>query len=246
MRSVLLVLLLSMLAFISACATAKGKNPPSPNETVGRKSALVDDPIAPQDKVVEKGKNKAMSSASNKEIATLAGGCFWCLEAVYNDLKGVEKVVSGYSGGQVKNPSYEQVSSGTTGHAEVIQLTFDPTVISFKELLEVFFTIHDPTTLNQQGADHGTQYRSAIFYHSPEQKAVAEKVIADITAQKIWDNRIVTEVTALSNYYPAENYHQLYFERNPNAGYCRVVIAPKVYKFRKQFISKLKKQPAEH
>ncbi|HZS07995.1 MAG TPA: peptide-methionine (S)-S-oxide reductase MsrA [Blastocatellia bacterium] len=183
-----------------------------------------------------------MNSAQHKEVATLAGGCFWCLEAVFNDLRGVEKVVSGYSGGTVKNPTYQQVCTGTTGHAEVVQITFDPQVISLKELLEVFFTIHDPTTLNRQGADEGTQYRSAIFYHSPEQKAVAESVIADITAQKIWDNKIVTEVTPFSEFYPAEDYHQLYYERNPNAGYCRVVIAPKVTKFRKQFVSKLKKQ----
>ncbi len=250
MRSVLLVMLFALLAAGSACQTAKGKTAPTPNEAgndADRKNSLTADESAlRQSKDAEKGKNKAMNAANNKEVATLAGGCFWCLEAVYNDLKGVEKVVSGYSGGQVKNPTYEQVCTGTTGHAEVIQLTFDPAVISFRELLEVFFTIHDPTTLNQQGADHGTQYRSAIFYHSPEQKAVAEKVIADITAQKIWDNKIVTEVTPLANYYPAEDYHQLYFEQNPNAGYCRVVIAPKVYKFRKQFISKLKKQPAEH
>jgi len=185
-----------------------------------------------------------MNSTGKKEVATLAGGCFWCLEAVYNDLRGVEKVVSGYSGGRVAKPTYEQVVTGKTGHAEVIQITFDPEVISFKELLDVFFTIHDPTTLNRQGADVGTQYRSAIFYHSPEQKEVADKVMGDIAATKIWKDPIVTEVTKLDVFYPAEEYHQRYYERNPNQGYCRMVIEPKVIKFRRQFMSKLKKQPA--
>ena len=190
------------------------------------------------------GGGEVMNSTGKNEVATLAGGCFWCLEAVYNDLRGVEKVVSGYSGGRVANPTYEEVCRGKTGHAEVVQITFDPQVISFKELLEVFFTIHDPTTLNRQGADVGTQYRSAIFYHSPEQKEVADKVIADITAAKIWKDPIVTEVTKLDNFYPAEEYHQRYYERNPNQGYCRMVIEPKVIKFRRQFMPKLKKQPA--
>jgi peptide-methionine (S)-S-oxide reductase len=190
------------------------------------------------------GGGEVMNSTGKKEIATLAGGCFWCLEAVYNDLRGVEKVVSGYSGGRVANPTYEEVCRGKTGHAEVVQITFDPQVLSFKELLEVFFTIHDPTTLNRQGADVGTQYRSAIYYHSPEQKEVADKVIADITAKKIWGDPIVTEVTKLDVFYPAEEYHQRYYERNPNQGYCRMVIEPKVIKFRRQFMSKLKKQPA--
>ena len=192
-----------------------------------------------------KGGKKKMNSTGKYEVATLAGGCFWCLEAVYNDLRGVEKVVSGYSGGRVANPTYEEVCTGKTGHAEVVQIKFDPQVITFKELLEVFFTIHDPTTLNRQGADVGTQYRSAIFYHSPEQKSVAEKVIADITGQKIWDKPIVTEVAKLDAFYPAEEYHQRYYERNPNQGYCRMVIQPKVIKFRRHFMSKLKKQPAE-
>lgn len=190
-----------------------------------------------------RGENN-MNSTGKKEVATLAGGCFWCLEAVYNDLRGVEKVVSGYTGGRAPNPTYEQVTTGKTGHAEVVQITFDPQMISFKDLLEVFFTIHDPTTLNRQGADVGTQYRSAIFYHSPEQKEVADKVIADITAAKIWKDQIVSEVTKLPTFYPAEEYHQRYYERNPNQGYCRMVIEPKVIKFRRQFMSKLKKQPA--
>jgi peptide-methionine (S)-S-oxide reductase len=175
------------------------------------------------------------------ETATLAGGCFWCLEAVYLELKGVERVVSGYAGGRVPNPSYELVCSGTTGHAEVVQITFDPAVISFGELLDVFFTIHDPTTLNQQGPDHGTQYRSAIFYHSAEQKAEAERKIAALTAEQLWDDPIVTEVVPLDAFYPAEAYHQDYYRRNPGQGYCRVVIAPKVSKARKLFLEKLKR-----
>jgi len=182
------------------------------------------------------------AKGGKNEIATLAGGCFWCLEAVYNDLRGVEKVVSGYSGGHVVKPTYEQVTRGNTGHAEVVQVIFDPRVITFQELLEVFFTIHDPTTLNRQGPDVGPQYRSAIYYHSPEQKAVADKTIADISAAKIWNNPIVTEVTKFEAFYPAEDYHQRYYERNPNQRYCKMVIEPKVIKFRKQFFSKLKKQ----
>lgn len=185
---------------------------------------------------------KPKQATAPKEVAVLAGGCFWCLEAVYVELKGVEKVASGYSGGKVAKPTYEQVSSGTTGHAEVVQVTFDPKIITYKELLEVFFTIHDPTSLNRQGADVGTQYRSAIFYNSPEQKSVAEKVIADINAAKIWKAPIVTEVTKLDAFYKAEDYHQNYYALNPNQAYCRMVIEPKVLKFRKQFLPKLKKQ----
>ncbi|MBP6821665.1 MAG: peptide-methionine (S)-S-oxide reductase MsrA [Acidobacteria bacterium] len=185
---------------------------------------------------------KTQKPAVKKELATLAGGCFWCLEAVFVELKGVEKVASGYSGGSVVKPTYEQVSRGNTGHAEVVQVTFDPTVISYKELLEVFFTIHDPTSLNRQGADVGTQYRSAIFYHSPEQQAVADKVIADINAAKIWKAPIVTEVVKLDAFYKAEDYHQNYYALNPDQAYCRMVIEPKVLKFRKQFLPKLKKQ----
>jgi peptide-methionine (S)-S-oxide reductase len=178
---------------------------------------------------------------SKTETASLAGGCFWCLEAIYTQLKGVEKVVSGYTGGTVRNPSYEQVCTGTTGHAETVQITYDPSVITYKDLLNVFFTIHDPTTLNRQGADEGTQYRSAIFYDSPQQKAAAEEVIKSLTAQRVWDHPIVTEVTPLKEFYPAEKYHQSYYERNPNQGYCRIVIAPKVAKFRQHFMEKLKK-----
>jgi peptide-methionine (S)-S-oxide reductase len=175
------------------------------------------------------------------EVATLAGGCFWCLEAVFDELKGVESVESGYSGGHVQNPGYAQVCDGDTGHAEVVQVTFDPQVISYKDLLTVFFTIHDPTTLNRQGNDVGTQYRSAIFYHDEQQKKVAEEVIREITAAGIWDAPIVTEVTPFDKFYIAEDYHQEYFTKNPFQGYCRVVIAPKVTKFRHKFADRLKK-----
>jgi peptide-methionine (S)-S-oxide reductase len=180
---------------------------------------------------------------TNLQTATLAGGCFWCLEAVYDELKGVHSVESGYAGGQVDNPTYREVCNGTTGHAEVVQIRFDPNVVSYRDLLNVFFTIHDPTTLNRQGADIGTQYRSAIFYHDEEQKKIAEEVIRDLNAQKIWDNPIVTEVTKFDKFYVAEDYHQEYFARNPYQPYCQVVVAPKVSKFRKHFLERLKKQP---
>ena len=184
-----------------------------------------------------------MSETNNgkQETATVAGGCFWCLEAVYDLLKGVDEVTSGYAGGTIVNPSYEQVCSGRTGHAEAVQIKFDPSVISFKDLLDVFFTVHDPTTLNRQGYDVGTQYRSAIFYSSPEQKATAEQVIKELTDQKLWDDPIVTQVEPLEVFYPAEDYHQEYFERNPNQPYCRAVVAPKVAKARSHFIAQLKK-----
>lgn len=175
------------------------------------------------------------------EVATLAGGCFWCLEAVYDELKGVVDVVSGYSGGQVANPSYEAVCTGQTGHAETVQVTFDPQVVSYRQLLEVFFTIHDPTSLNRQGADVGTQYRSAIFYHSQDQKAMAEELIRELEAEQVWGKPIVTELTPSSTFYPAEAYHQEYFKHNPYQGYCMAVIAPKVAKFRKKYLEMLKK-----
>ena len=187
-------------------------------------------------------KNTNATPQARKEVATLAGGCFWCLEAVYDQLRGVEDVVSGYSGGHLIAPNYRQVSSGTTGHAEVVQLTFDPDVITFREILEVFFTIHDPTTPNRQGADVGPQYRSAIFYHTAEQRTIAEEVITQLNADKLWPAPIVTEVTPFRAFYPAEDYHQEYFERNPYQGYCQVIIQPKVAKFRKQFLEKLKRQ----
>jgi peptide-methionine (S)-S-oxide reductase len=179
-----------------------------------------------------------------KEIITLGGGCFWCVEAVYDQLKGVEDVVSGYSGGHVVNPTYQQVCNKTTGHAEVIQVTFDNEQISLGEILDVFFTVHDPTTPNRQGNDVGPQYRSAIFTHSEEQKRVAEEKIKEITAAKLWDNPIVTEVTPFKNFYAAEDYHQRFFEQNPDQMYCRMIVAPKVAKFRKAYISKLKKEYA--
>lgn len=185
-----------------------------------------------------------MSGAKGSETDTLAGGCFWCLEAAFDQVKGVESVQSGYAGGTVANPTYEQVCTGGTGHAEVVQVRFDPAVITFRELLEVFFVIHDPTTLNRQGADVGTQYRSAIFYRTPGQRAEAERVIAELAARKVWDDPIVTQVVPLEAFYPAEEYHRDYYRRNPNQGYCQVVIAPKVAKVRKQYFEKLKKERA--
>jgi peptide-methionine (S)-S-oxide reductase len=176
------------------------------------------------------------------QVATLAGGCFWCLEAVFDELKGVISVESGYSGGEVTNPSYKQVCSGMTGHAEAVQVTFDPSRIAFKDILKVFFTIHDPTTLNRQGADVGSQYRSAIFYHDEEQKRVVKEVIREISQAGIWDNSIVTEVTEFDKFYLAEDYHQEYFSNNPYQPYCMAVVAPKVLKFRKHFVEMLKKQ----
>ncbi len=178
---------------------------------------------------------------TQRELATLAGGCFWCLEAVFELLRGVEGVVSGYIGGHVAKPSYEQVCTGATGHAEAVQVTFDPQVISYRELLEVFFALHDPTTLNRQGPDEGTQYRSAIYYHSPEQKATAEQVMAAVHSAGVWRRPIVTEVTPSPAFYPAEGHHQQYFRRNQDEGYCQFIIAPKVAKLRKEYLAKLKK-----
>ena len=174
------------------------------------------------------------------EIATLAGGCFWCLEAVYDQVKGVQSVESGYLGGQVAAPTYEQVCSGRTGHAEAVQITFDPAVVTFRDLLHVFFVIHDPTTMNRQGNDIGTQYRSAIFYHSPEQMQVAHEVIAGVTQERLYPNPIVTEVVPAGEWFEAEAYHQEYFARNPFEGYCAYVVGPKVAKFRQRFSPLLK------
>ena len=188
------------------------------------------------------GNDNGNTRPDGKASATLAGGCFWCLEAVYVELEGVEKVVSGYAGGAIPNPSYEQVCSGRTGHAEIVQVTFDPGVVTYEDLLGVFFTIHDPTTLNRQGNDVGTQYRSAIFYHDDEQKAAAEQAIREITEARIWSRPIVTEIVPLTDFYAAEAYHQDYFKNNPYQPYCQVVVAPKVAKFRKQYFSRLKKQ----
>jgi peptide-methionine (S)-S-oxide reductase len=174
------------------------------------------------------------------EIATLGGGCFWCLEAVYRETEGIEKVVSGYMGGSTTNPTYKEVCSGATGHVEVVQLTFDPNAISYRDILEIFFVIHDPTTLNRQGNDVGTQYRSVIFYHSPEQKAVAEDTIRELTAQKVFDDPLVTAIEPARDFYPAEAYHQEYFENHPYQPYCAFVGAPKVQKFRKKFAGRVK------
>jgi len=181
-----------------------------------------------------------MTESATSEVATLAGGCFWCLEAVYDQIKGVVSVESGYIGGHTGNPTYEAVCSGQTGHAEAVRITFDPAIISFRELLEVFFVIHDPTTLNRQGHDIGTQYRSAVFYHSLEQKQIAEEVIETVTKEQIYTSPLVTEVTPAGTWYEAEPYHQEYFARNPFQGYCTAVVGPKVVKFRKHFASKLK------
>lgn len=175
-----------------------------------------------------------------RETATLGGGCFWCLEAVFEQVRGVEKIVSGYAGGTTAEPSYRQVCGGDTGHAEVVQVTFDPTIISYRELLEIFFAIHDPTTLNRQGADVGTQYRSVIFTHSPEQRDVAERLIAELNAQDLWGRPIVTEVVPLERFHAAEDYHQGYFRANPSQPYCQAVVAPKVAKFRKCCAAKLR------
>ncbi len=191
---------------------------------------------------MESPENQVQNASNELEIATLGGGCFWCLEPIYADLIGVKNVVVGYSGGSEPNPSYRLVCTGTTRHAEVAQITFDPKVVSFREILEIFFTIHDPTTPNRQGADIGPQYRSVIFYHSEAQKETAEKVIEELDTAGIWGAPIVTEVAPFTAFYIAEDYHQEYFANNPGQGYCRVVIAPKVAKFRKQYQAKLKSQ----
>ena len=181
------------------------------------------------------------TQSQNKEVATLGAGCFWCVEAVYDQLEGVISVESGYSGGTTENPTYKEVCTGTTNHAEVCQITFDPDVISFGELLAVFWSIHNPTTLNRQGADIGTQYRSAVFYHSEKQKEIAEQQIELVNAEKLYDDPIVTEVTPFEKFYQAEDYHQEYFENNPENSYCRMVVGPKVEKFQKLFKDQLKK-----
>jgi peptide-methionine (S)-S-oxide reductase len=182
--------------------------------------------------------------SERRETATLAGGCFWCVEAVFEPLEGVEKVVSGYTGGRHPNPGYEAVCTGVTGHAEAVQVTFDPVTIPYRDVLEIFFAFHDPTTLNRQGPDAGTQYRSAIFTHSPEQKLVAEETIARLNADKVFPGPIVTEVAPLGTFYPAEDYHQGYYRRNPGQGYCQAMIGPKVAKLRAKYGARLKKSAA--
>lgn len=186
--------------------------------------------------------NSGQKDFLGQNVATLGGGCFWCLEVVFEQLQGIEKVVSGYSGGEVPNPSYELVCSGTTKHAEVVQLTFDRNQITFREILEVFFTIHDPTTLNRQGADVGPQYRSVIFYHNKEQFKTAKEVIAELEEANVWERPIVTEVVSFSAFYPAEEHHQGYYRKNPNQGYCQIVIAPKIAKFRQIYFNKINPQ----
>lgn len=183
------------------------------------------------------------STGQGEEVATLGGGCFWCLEPLFDELQGVKHVESGYSGGSVVDPSYREVCTGRTGHAEVVKVTFDPSVVSFREILGVFFAFHDPTTMNRQGADVGTQYRSVIFYHSPTQQQVASEVIAELNGKHIWDRPIVTEITPFHSFYVAEDYHQEYFQNNGSQPYCRAIVAPKVAKFRKQYLDRLK-QPA--
>ncbi len=180
------------------------------------------------------------SESKNLEVATLAGGCFWCTEAAFNIIKGVERIEPGYTGGTVSNPSYEEVSTGKTGHAEAAQIYFDPEIISYKEILEIFFTMHDPTSLNRQGADVGTQYRSAIFYHIPEQKETAEKLIDELNKEGIWNKPIVTEVVPLKVFYTAETYHKDYYKKHPKEPYCQTVIAPKIAKLQHRFIDKIK------
>jgi peptide-methionine (S)-S-oxide reductase len=189
---------------------------------------------------MSKQENQTITSPQGKEVVTLGGGCFWCIEAIFEELHGVEQVESGYSGGRADDPTYEQVCAGTTGHAEVVQVTFDPKIISLKEILEVFFTVHDPTTLNRQGADVGTQYRSMIFYRSEEQKTLAEQAIREIQKAKLWKAPIVTEIVPFKAFYKAEDYHQEYYKKNPGQAYCRIVIEPKIKKFREHYKDKLK------
>ena len=182
-----------------------------------------------------------MTERTISEVATLAGGCFWCLEAVFMEVDGVEDVISGYTGGTTINPTYQEVCSHSTGHAEAVQVIFSPTKISYREILQIFFSVHDPTTLNQQGADVGTQYRSAIFYHNNQQRAIAEELIRELNKAHLWEKLIVTQIAPLDKFYPAEDYHRKYFSRHPEQSYCQVVISPKISKFRKQWTKRLKR-----
>ncbi|MBN2187218.1 MAG: peptide-methionine (S)-S-oxide reductase MsrA [Dehalococcoidia bacterium] len=182
-----------------------------------------------------------MSQGASLEVATLAGGCFWCIEAVFREIEGVENVVSGYTGGTTVNPTYEQVCTGKTGHAEAVQMRFNPAKISYREILEIFFSVHDPTTPDRQGVDVGTQYRSAVFYHNQQQKAVAEKLIGELNKAHVWKESIVTQIVPLGTFYPAEDYHREYFSRHPEQAYCQTVISPKVSKLRKRWAKQLKK-----
>jgi peptide-methionine (S)-S-oxide reductase len=182
-----------------------------------------------------------MTSSASSEVATLAGGCFWCIEAVYQEIDGVESVVPGYTGGSSINPTYEQVSTGKSGHAEAVQVTFDPAKVSYREILEIFFSAHDPTTLNRQGADVGTQYRSAIFYHSDNQKTISQEVMKELDKARLWERPMVTQVAPISKFYPAEDYHRDYFKKHPEQAYCQAVISPKVNKLRRQWAKRLKR-----
>lgn len=225
------LIIISLLSFLGAsCHSAQETSKKESDMSKPETSAAVTDSLKPQ-------------SGQTTELATLGGGCFWCVEAVYQELNGVIKVESGYSGGHITNPTYNQICTGATGHAEVAQISYDPGVVSFSEILEVFFTVHDPTTLNRQGNDVGTQYRSVIFYHSPEQKAIAEA--AKTAAAELWDDPIVTEISPLGKFYKAEAYHQNYYKDNPNQPYCVFVVGPKVKKFREKFQEK-RKQPVAH
>lgn len=222
MKYAILITLISLAG--TSCHSAQNTMSKKESAMLSNSSAATPDTLKP--------------ASGQTEIATLGGGCFWCIEAVFQELNGVLKVESGYAGGHVKNPSYREVCAGTTGHAEVAQITFDPAVVSFKEILEVFFTVHDPTTPNQQGNDIGTQYRSAIFYHTPEQKTIAEAAV--LAAAELWDAKVVTQVEPLTQFYKAEAYHQNYYKDNPNQPYCVYVVGPKVKKFREKFQEKLK------
>ena len=182
-----------------------------------------------------------MTVSARAEVATLAGGCFWCMEAIFKEVDGVEDVISGYTGGTIVNPTYQEVCANNTGHAEAVQLTFNPGKISYREILQIFFSVHDPTTLNQQGEDVGTQYRSAIFYHNDRQRAVAEALIRKLNEAHLWEKPIVTQVAPLDKFYPAEDYHRQYFSRHPEQAYCQAVISPKVNKFRKQWTKRVKR-----
>jgi len=183
-----------------------------------------------------------MNQSASLEVATLAGGCFWCIEAVFREVDGVESIISGYTGGTTVNPTYQQVCTGKTGHAEAVQVSFNPSKISYREILEIFFSVHDPTTLNQQGADKGTQYRSAIFYHNEQQKAIAEEIIGELDKARLWKKPIVTQIAQLDKFYHAEDYHREYFSRHPEQAYCQIVISPKVDKFRKQWAKRLNRR----
>jgi len=226
----LTVTIIAMGSCLMACTQTNSTN-------VQEKENLT---LAVNDSKTDTNMDTTQAVPENLDTATFGAGCFWCVEAVFVELKGVYSVVSGYTGGHVKNPSYKEVCRETTGHAEVAQITYDPNVITFDELLEVFWQTHDPTTLNQQGNDRGTQYRSAVFYHNADQKTKAEHYKKKLDASGAWDRPIVTEITELDVFYEAEDYHQNYFEDNPDQGYCRYVIAPKMEKFRKAFKDKLK------